>query len=146
MNPGPEIRIAASDAEIGAALEVRRAVFVREQGGPSEEEPDTHDSGARHYVVYDGGRPVGAARLLDGGKATARIGRVCLIEPVRGRGWAALLMRRVIEDARCLGARELVLDAQLSAIQFYERLGFAAEGEVFDDVGIPHRRMRRRLG
>ena len=27
------------------------------------------------------------------------------------------------------------------SLEFYERLGFAASGEVFLDAGIPHRRM-----
>ena len=38
-----------------------------------------------------------------------------------------------------------VLDAQVPVIPFYERLGFVAEGPVFDDAGIPHRRMTRPL-
>ena len=39
-----------------------------------------------------------------------------------------------------------LLIAQTSALRFYERLGFRAEGPEFDEVGIPHRRMRRRIG
>nr|NIR61581.1 GNAT family N-acetyltransferase [Gammaproteobacteria bacterium] len=37
------------------------------------------------------------------------------------------------------------LNAQTSAVPFYQARGFMAEGEVFMEAGIPHRRMRRRL-
>jgi predicted GNAT family N-acyltransferase len=40
---------------------------------------------------------------------------------------------------------EVHLHAQCSAISFYERAGFTVCGEVFDEAGIPHRAMRRRL-
>ena len=32
------------------------------------------------------------------------------------------------------------------AITFYERCGYTAEGEVFDEAGIPHREMWKVLG
>jgi predicted GNAT family N-acyltransferase len=34
----------------------------------------------------------------------------------------------------------------LAVRAFYERLGFGAEGPVFDEEGIAHVRMRRPLG
>jgi len=145
MPAAPEIRRALACPEIAAAIEIRRAVFVLEQGGPTADEPDARDGNARHYLVLAGGRPVGAARLLDAGGGEFRIGRVCLLKEARGRGWGEALMHYLIAEARLLGARELILDAQLGALPFYERLGFAPEGEVFPDAGIPHRRMRRRL-
>ena len=41
--------------------------------------------------------------------------------------------------------RETTLSAQVSAIAFYESLGYSAEGDVFEEAGIPHRNMRKRL-
>ena len=45
------------------AVAVRRAVFVDEQGVPERLELDGRDDEATHFVAYDGGRPVGVARL-----------------------------------------------------------------------------------
>jgi predicted GNAT family N-acyltransferase len=39
----------------------------------------------------------------------------------------------------------VVLGAQLTAVPFYEQLGYAPEGEVFLDAGIPHRTMKKVL-
>ena len=35
-------------------------------------------------------------------------------------------------------AKEIQLDAQLTAAKFYESLGFTSYGEVFKDAGIDH--------
>lgn len=45
-----------------------------------------------------------------------------------------------------LGLAELHLHAQLPARDFYARQGFLPEGEVFEEAGIGHQQMRRRLG
>lgn len=146
MNPPPEIRLIQSALEWEAALRVRVRVFVEEQGGPLSDEPDAWDNRARHWVVLDGGRVVGTARVYHPEPHLAKIGRVALLPETRGRGWGERLMRALLDWSDEHGFREAVLDAQAYAVPFYERLGFVAEGEEFLDAGIPHRRMRRKAG
>jgi predicted GNAT family N-acyltransferase len=43
------------------------------------------------------------------------------------------------------GVREFRLSAQLSARGFYDHLGYADVGDVYDEVGIPHIAMQKRL-
>lgn len=143
--PPPEIRPARDRAEVAEALAVRVAVFVDEQGGPPEDEPDAWDDAARHWVVRDGGRVVGTARLYHPGHAVAKIGRVALLPAYRRRGWGTRLLEEVLAAARGLGCTEAVLDAQAGAVSLYAALGFQAEGPEFQEAGIPHRRMRRTL-
>jgi predicted GNAT family N-acyltransferase len=47
-----------------------------------------------------------------------------------------------MQAARARGDREVALSAQTQAMGFYRRFGFVAEGEQYDDAGIPHRMMR----
>jgi predicted GNAT family N-acyltransferase len=54
-------------------------------------------------------------------------------------------METLIEQARLRGDHALMLHAQQSAQGFYQRLGFAVQGEPFDEVGIPHVTMVRSL-
>jgi predicted GNAT family N-acyltransferase len=136
-----------SGAEWEAALAVRIAVFVHEQGGPADEEPDRYDPQCRHFLVETEGRIVGVARLYpfspeDG---IAKIGRIALLPEVRSRGWGRVLLRYMMDRAWDAGYRVAILDAQTYLLAFYEAEGFVAEGEVFLDGGIPHRRMRRDL-
>jgi predicted GNAT family N-acyltransferase len=64
----------------------------------------------------------------------------------RRRGIGTRLLRAVLEEASAAGFDAVALAAQLPVIPFYEKLGFEPYGEVFQDVGIPHRMMRRALG
>jgi predicted GNAT family N-acyltransferase len=140
------VRIADSVSDRDACFRIRTVVFVEEQNVPLEEEMDSYDATAVHFLLVTAcdDTPVGTARLLDK-EGEAKIGRVAVLKGFRGVGLGLVLMEGVMAEARRLGFREAVLDAQTYAIPFYERLGFAAEGEEFLDAGIPHYRMRREL-
>jgi len=137
----PEIRPAHSAEEYRAALQVRIAVFVAEQGGPLSDEPDAWDAAARQFVVICGGKVVGTARIYHPDPGITKLGRICLLREWRSRGWGALLMQALLLHARGLGTNRIVLDAQTYALPFYERFGFVPVGEEFVDGGILHRRM-----
>jgi predicted GNAT family N-acyltransferase len=122
---------------------VRRAVFIEEQRIPEQEEWDDRDAVSRHVVALDAKRDaVGTGRL----DPTGKIGRVAVLPQYRGSGVGAAIVRRLVELAEHTGLAEVHLNAQVDALGFYERLGFRAEGPEFDEVGIPHRHMRRRFG
>ena len=44
-----------------------------------------------------------------------------------------------------LGIALVLLAAQVHALPFYRAHGFEAEGAEYEEAGIPHRNMRRRL-
>lgn len=140
-----EVRVAESSEERAQVFAVRTVVFVNEQQVPPEEEVDTYDASATHFLAQESstGRIIGAARLVDKGDGVGKIGRVAVLQTYRGRGVGALLMWHVEKVAGTAGLRDLILDAQLHALPFYEKLGYVAEGEVFPDAGILHRRMHK---
>ncbi len=123
-------------------LGIRFAVFVEEQGVPPELEEDAADPQALHLLARNAaGEAVATARLLPDG----HIGRMAVLRPWRGRGLGTALLQRLLAIAAERGLEAVHLNAQCSAEGFYARLGFQAEGDVFEDAGIPHRRMRRLL-
>lgn len=126
------------------ALALRRLVFVEEQGVPEELELDERDAGARHLVALEGDTVVGTLRILGVGEVV-KIGRVAVRRDRRGAGLGARMMIAAIESVRASGAREILLGSQVVAQRFYARLGFVAEGAIYDDAGIPHVRMRLTL-
>ncbi|MBC8103773.1 MAG: GNAT family N-acetyltransferase [Cytophagales bacterium] len=140
-------RVAASPTDRAACMAIRFEVFVDEQRVPPELEPDEYDDSALHLLAYDPDTEVavGTARLVDKGNGLAKIGRVAVRRAWRGSGVGAALMRFALAESSARGFTMAALDAQTYVIPFYERLGFAAEGPVFDDAGIPHRHMRRAL-
>jgi len=119
---------------------LRRQVFIQEQNVSEAEEWDGLDATALHLLAWDGARPVGTARLLIAGDS-AKIGRVCVLRDMRGRGIGAQVMRAAIEVLRERGLRRAKLASQTHALAFYEKLGFVAYGPEYPDAGIPHRDM-----
>lgn len=130
--------------DLDACFALRRTVFTLEQGVSEAEEIDGRDDEAVHFLAVLDGSPVGTARVLvvDG---AAKIGRVCVLPQARGTKQGQALIRAALDWARAQGLPRAILGAQLSALGFYEALGFVAYGEVFDDAGIDHRMMEIRL-
>jgi len=124
------------------AFALRREVFVIEQQIAEAEEFDAHDLTARHLVAVQAGRVVGTLRLI-AEPETVRIGRVAVALAFRGQGIAAAMMRFAMVHEIAAGRARFRLDAQVDKVGFYERLGFVAQGEPFDDgSGFMHLRMR----
>ncbi|TAH50058.1 MAG: GNAT family N-acetyltransferase [Betaproteobacteria bacterium] len=124
------------------AMPLRERVFVVEQGVPPELEMDEFDAVCRHAVVRTtDGTVIATGRLLPDG----HIGRMAVDAGWRKHGVGGQVLEALVAEAASLGMAEVVLNAQVHAQAFYERHGFAAEGEVFMEAGIEHRAMRRRL-
>ncbi len=128
-----------------AARELRRRVFVEEQGVDPREEWDAHDeagSGALHFVACEAGRAIGCARLrwLDD---AAKIERVAVLREARGLGLGRALMEAAETAAWRRASQRLAIHAQTPVIRFYERLGWQRVGPEFVEAGIPHREMRK---
>jgi len=140
-----EVRPALSHEEYLRALKLRVEVFVEEQGGPLEDEPDCWDPAARHFVALRDGEIVGTARFYQPCLGVGKIGRVAVRREARGQGLGRQLLETMIGHARSLGLREIRLDSQVSVIGFYERLGLQSEGGPFMEAGILHQSMRLTL-
>jgi predicted GNAT family N-acyltransferase len=120
---------------------IRREVFVNEQSIPAELEIDQDDWVSTHVLASYGGRVVGTGRLTPAG----RIGRVAVSQPIRRRGVGFCIMRTLMDVAKQQNHEEVVLAAQCHAVEFYQKLGFRPEGDIFIEVGIAHVMMRKRL-
>ncbi|MET0321434.1 MAG: GNAT family N-acetyltransferase [Duganella sp.] len=121
---------------------IRTEVFVEEQGVPAELEMDNMDPLCLHAVAYDAaGVPVGTGRLLPDG----HIGRMAVRKAGRGTGVGGALLQGLMAQARSRGERHVALSAQSHAAAFYERHGFAIEGEEFYEAGIRHIHMHHRF-
>lgn len=123
-----------------ALRQLRETVFMQEQHISAADEWDGKDESARHYLVTEARRPIGCARLLINGP-DGKIGRVAILPAFRRKHLATDLLHFVISDAMALGLQTLHLDAQTSVTSLYEKLGFVAHGNTFEDAGILHQSM-----
>jgi predicted GNAT family N-acyltransferase len=117
---------------------IRLRVFVGEQNVPPHEERDAFEETAKHFLALWNCEAAGTARAVVKAPGLIKIGRVAVLAPFRKFGIGAALMREAQAEFR--GA-SFMLDAQLQAIPFYEKLGYVARGPLFYEAGIPHREM-----
>ena len=131
--------------DLATCHDLRRIVFMEEQGVSEADERDGRDGEALHVLATRDGEALGCARILLNGEV-AKIGRVCVLKDARGTGLGAAIILRCLDVARAQpGVTTARLGAQTHALSFYEKLGFEAFGPVYDDAGIPHRDMERAL-
>ena len=121
---------------------VRRAVFIEEQGIPEADEwDDTRSACAVHVLARRRRNVTQSARDAWSPPVRSVASQYC--RSTAAPGSAAAIMGHLVNQATELGFTQVYLHAQTSRRGFYERLGFRAEGPEFDEVGIPHRRMRQ---
>ena len=153
----PEVVVALveDDRALAAAHAIRFEVFVDEQGVPPAEEVDDLDADALHVLLSVDGLPAATGRLvteppghegLDPGLGpVAHLGRIAVRAVHRGTGLGNAVMLDLEDRARDAGLRVAYLSGQVVAVPFYEKLGYAPYGPVFDDAGIDHRHMTKEL-
>jgi predicted GNAT family N-acyltransferase len=129
---------------------VRKEVFVHELGIPESMELDAQDASAVHAVLYNRlNMPLATGRLLvaghEHGQQVAQIGRMATQRALRGASLGGMVLSALVRSAQARGDREVMLHAQRSAAAFYAKAGFTERGEPFDEVGIAHIEMAKRL-
>ncbi|MDR9436066.1 MAG: GNAT family N-acetyltransferase [Thiohalophilus sp.] len=116
---------------------IRRHVFIEEQQVPEELEWDGLDEQATHLLACVDEMPVATARILPDG----HIGRMAVLPDWRQHGIGMALLTRLLILARERALKQVFLNAQLPAMDFYAKAGFNETGSTFMDAGIPHKRM-----
>jgi hypothetical protein len=120
---------------------IRYKVFVDEQNVPEELEIDGFDDDAVHVLVMLDDKAIGTGRILSDG----HIGRVAVLKQYRGQGVGKLIMKKLIESAKDNQLESLWLSSQWYARGFYSDLNFECIGEKFEEAGIDHIKMIRKL-
>jgi predicted GNAT family N-acyltransferase len=144
--PVVHVRFARTAAEFAAIVEVRRRVFLEEQGIVEGELTDAEDQRSFHVFAEAAGSVVGVGRLSPPPKnrPDAQIAWVATLPAYRRRGIAGAMMRAMLDVADAARYPVVLLSAQTHALDFYRRLGFRPYGDRFLVRGIEHQFMERR--
>ena len=127
--------------ELYGILRVRSEVFVTGQKCLYAD-PDGRDFGSVQVFASKGERIIACLRIYGKEAGVVQIGRVAVIESLRGTGIGRMMMRQAISHVtENLTDEKIYLEAQTYAIGFYEKLGFKVISDEFLDEGIPHKGM-----
>ena len=96
-------------------------------------------------VACADGKIIGSLLLRPLDKQTAQMRQVAVDKDWQGRGVGRLLVAFAEQTAAERDICEILLHAREVVLPFYERLGYEPFGELFLEVGLPHREMRKIL-
>jgi len=125
-------------------LRLRAEVFVVEQRC-AYLDPDGEDMDALHLGLETDAGLVAYVRLfLSASNAEAKFGRVLVAREARGQGFGEALVSTAIASLWAMNPTlPIRISAQAHLADWYQRHGFVAYGEVYDEDGIPHVGMLR---
>ncbi|WEK55905.1 MAG: GNAT family N-acetyltransferase [Candidatus Cohnella colombiensis] len=132
--------------QLEQAFQIRKTVFVVEQGVAEEIEIDQYEDIANHVLVYDGEKPVGTGRVrfIDQNQI-AKLERICVLPEYRKLHFGEKIMQALEQIAKESGVLKAKLHAQTHAAPFYEKQGYITSSEVFMEENIPHVLMIKQL-
>jgi len=125
---------------------IRKKVFIEEQNVPREIEIDEYEDVSTHFVVYDGTMPIATARFRPyHDQDTAKFERFAVLKEYRGQGVGRIIMGTVEREAAKNGFTIFLLNAQRHAEGFYDQFGYQTISEPFDEAGIEHVTMEKKI-
>ena len=125
------------DPRMGHVTELRHQVLMAPFGVKRDDKWGDDDSHSFHLLALEDGRVVGYSRLIDDGPA-AQIRQVVVALDRQRAGIGSALIVEALRRAAEFGLRPIFLHARLSAVSFYERLGFV----TISDDAFPFGRTR----
>lgn len=140
------VKVAESSEDFSAMRSVRMAVFQSEQGIEPELDFDGKDETSDQIIAYMNAQPIGTARIRYLDDRTAKIERLAVLPIARGKGIGKLIMEKAIALAVQKKMQEVIIHSQEYIQGLHQKLGFEPEGAVFEEAGIPHVKMRKKLG
>ena len=126
----------------------RFEVFVCEQKIVEEQDFDDKDKNCYHIMLKEDGRIVAYSRIVPKGIAYdyVSVGRVLVLSSHRRKGIAQKMMRVALDFIKNnLDENIVVLSGQLYAKGLYESVGFKVISAIYDEVNIPHVKMKVEL-
>lgn len=124
---------------------LRNAMLRKPLGLVLSSEELTLDPSREHLVAVIEGAVVGSVSLYMETPTRLRVKQMAVDPDRQGLGIGGKLMQAAEARGRELGAHEVLLHARCTALNFYDKQGYATQGDEFEEMGIAHRIMVKRM-
>lgn len=133
-------------SEYWQAVELRRQVLRLPLGIDFSEEELAGEVGNVHIAASSESIVVGTLMLVPQPEGGFWMKQVAVQEDLRGLGIGRALVRSAEAYASSVNQPVIFLHARVSAVLFYNKLGYKTVGDMFVEVGIDHWKMIKNLG
>ncbi len=139
-----EIKIAETQREFFGLFQLRTQVFVIEQHVELQIEQDTKDFDAIHYIALHNNQVIGCLRILIDNDFVS-VGRVAIKKEFRNQQIGSKLIKAIESHPTVIEKGCISIHSQISAKDFYLKLGYQIIGEPYIEANIMHVLMEKKL-
>ena len=137
--------IAVDDQKYQQFLELRDEVLRRPIGMSIYSDDLSNDKNEVIFIALSDDEVIGCLMLKPLASGVGKLRQMAVSSDSQGKGIGQKLMMTAEDFAKNNGFRLLELNARITAVPFYEKLGYLVEGSEFTEVGIPHLFMKKDL-
>ena len=139
-----EIRHGSTEYQQECAL--RQEVMRKPLGLNLYDEDLLAERGQIHFGLFDEKDQLLACVIAAPVTATeAKIRQMAVRPLLQGKGCGRVLLEAAEKVLAQRGFADLFLNSRMTAIGFYEHLGYTQTGPEFMEVGLPHVKMRKKI-
>lgn len=138
-------KIEYGSPEYETTLDLRNEIFRKPQGLNLRDEDLSREALCEMYAGFLGERIIGTIFLAKIDEITARIKAVMILDEFQGSGLGRYIMNYAEDVARDYGYKNIKLLARLSAVAFYEKLGYERISDIIEYYQVPHISMVKTL-
>ena len=131
--------------EYDESVALRDEVLRKPLGLAFSQEELAGEKDSFHLASRDGDQLVACLVLKPLDEKRLMMRQLAVREDFLKKGFGRELVSYAESFARERGYGEIALHARETALGFYEKLGYDAEGDSFTEVGLPHLAMRKKL-
>ncbi len=133
-----QLNIVKTNNEKNLALNIRREVFIKGLNIPEHLEIDSNEESSKYILAKVDGKSVGTARWRKTDEGM-KLERFAVLNDYRSIGIGTMMTKFILNQLK--NSKLIYLNAQQSAISFYEKMGFKPIGPRFKEVNIEHQKM-----
>ena len=133
-----QLNIVKTNDEKNLALNIRREVFIKGLNIPEHLEIDSNEESSKYILAKVDVKSVGTARWRKTDEGM-KLERFAVLNDYRSIGIGTMMTKFILNQLK--NSKLIYLNAQESAIFFYEKMGFKPIGPRFREVNIEHQKM-----
>lgn len=138
-------KVAFGSARYQEMVEKREAWLRAPLGLGARPQDTARDEEEIHIAAIDKDRVIGVLLLRPLDTARVKMRQVAVAPASSGRGVGTRLVEFSERLARDAGFQIIELHARQTAVPFYEKLAYTVVSEPFEEIGIPHVKMEKKL-
>lgn len=138
-------RIEYGSARYREAVRLRERVLREPLGLKFTAEQLQAEFPYHHLIALLDDVVIGCLYLIPEPEGRIRLKQFVIAPELQGQGVGRLLMQYTEYYCRTLKCNEIYMHARQTAVPFYLEMGYEIYGETFQEIGLPHRKMRKLL-